>query len=363
MVSVPCERGYTIGFVAREVYGDELLYKISNPSWKPKKIHTHLLDEDHSIKQTLKTKIDTENFALAHCKVLMRGHRSGSLAEVLGTEFQFDNKRLTVYLKKFEDLSVCRLVRKLNEKFRTRISVVEVDSLHEIEARALKYLSLSQLSVSAERISHGNSDKSSQSFLLMKYQQLNGMNCPPSASSSASSVASASEDDIAHDYQHYGPFHRHQSRAGSYQSEESFSSISSSASASRMSPPPGFGGGIGSYSPPSSFHQSELFQHTNNRGVGGVVPTHETDFNSANSKSLSSPLYQQYFSSPGNIPTDWMKSHNNNNPHQPPNQHQQPQSQYQQFEHQHNSKYQHQNFTLFEQQLQLHQQPPYILQR
>lgn len=197
------------------------MYKFATPNWKPKKIHTHLLDEDGSIREALKTKIDTENFALSHCKVLMRGHRSGSLAEVLATEFQYDNKRLTVYLKKYEDLSVCRLVRKLNEKFRTRISVVEVNSHHDIEERALRYLSLSRLNLSFDQMSTANSEKTSQNFLLMKYQQLNGMSTP----------SVRNEDEIAHDYQNYGPFNQKKFK---YSDDSSASSLSSSLSSSSI---------------------------------------------------------------------------------------------------------------------------------
>jgi hypothetical protein len=231
MVSVPCERGYTVGFISREVYGEELVKKLLNASWKPKKIHTHLLDEDNSVKQTLKTKIDTENFALSHCKVLMRGHKSGSLAEVLGTEFQYDNKRLTVFLKKFEDLSVCRLVRKLNEKFRTRISVVEVESYREIQDRALRYLSLSGLDVSYDRLANSHSEKNAQSFLLTKYQQING---------TVSASSSVSEGDIAQDYQTYGPYSNKRSRSStptlSSRSDDSCcSSISSVTSSPKSS--------------------------------------------------------------------------------------------------------------------------------
>jgi hypothetical protein len=371
MVSVPCERGYTIGFVAREILGDELLYKISDPSWKPKKIHTHLLDEDHSIKQTLKTKIDTENYALSHCKVLMRGHRSGSLAEVLATEFQYDNKRLTVYIKKFEDLSVCRLVRKLNEKFRTRISVVEVDNLEEIHARAMKYLSLSQLSVSEEKISNTNHcEKSSQSFLLMKYQQLNGTSSATAAvhssssSSSCSSSIASDDESITLDYQHYGPFHC-QSKGASYQFDDSSSSSSSPF------PPPGFGPHeVSSYSPPSSFRESEFVHnsstalHRGGRGVipagkggpgGAIVPSLKKDFNSSKYKNLSSPLLKQYFSSTESIPSDWLNQDPHSHQHQP--QHQQEQEQSYQCQQD-----QLQNFNLFghQQQLRQQQQHPYL---
>jgi hypothetical protein len=233
MVSVPCERGYTVGFVSREVYGEELMKKLANPSWKPKKIHTHLLDEDNSVKQTLKTKIDTENFALSHCKVLMRGHKSGSLAEVLGAEFQYDNKRLTVFLKKFEDLSVCRLVRKLNEKFRTRISVVEVESYREIQDRALRYLSLSGLDVSYDRLANSHSEKNAQSFLLTKYQQING---------TVSASSSISEGDISQEYQTYGPYSTKRPRSSnSSLSSRSDDSCCSSISSVTSSPKSSFG--------------------------------------------------------------------------------------------------------------------------
>lgn len=268
MVSVPCERGYTIGFVAREVYEDEVMNRFATTNWKPKKIHTHLFDEDNSIKQTLKTKIDTENFALSHCKVLMRGHRSGSLAEVLGTEFQYDNKRLTVYLKKFEDLSVCRLVRKLNEKFRTRISVVEVDSIHEMQERALRYLTLSQLDLTIDRLSNGNNEKTSQSFLLLKYQQLNGITTA-NGGGTGTACNIGSEDILVNDYQHYGPFTNKKSTQSKSFDETSISSTVSATSSSSSSASSIFHTGLangnigqsrpssGSNSYPSLHHQQQ----------------------------------------------------------------------------------------------------------
>lgn len=267
MVSVPCERGYTVGFVAREVYGEELIKKQLNTNWKPKKIHTHLTDEDNSVKQTLKTKIETENFALSHCKVLMRGHKSGSLAEVLGTEFQYDNKRLTVFLKKFEDLSVCRLVRKLNEKFRTRISVVEVESYREMQDRALRYLSLSGLDVSYDRLANSHSEKNAQSFLMTKYQQINGTSSPNG------------EGDITQDYQTYGPFNNKRPRsANSSLSSRSDDSCCSSISSVTSSPKSSFG--LIGQGLPSAFSLSENLE-----------------------QELSSFLLDQF--PVNNLPSDW----------------------------------------------------------
>jgi hypothetical protein len=203
MVTVYCEKGYTIGFIAKELSLEEFqthLRLTSSSHFKPKKILSLVKDDDtNSTRQTLKDKIEAEIYALLQCKILMRGHRLGILAEAIATEFQYDNKRLTIFLKKDEDVSVCRLVRKLYEKFKTRIKVIEVKKPESIHANAARFLELSKLKMTLEDIFHPKEKKSVTPFLVTKYQQLNGIPLDsPHFSKSALS-------EISEEYLHYGP--------------------------------------------------------------------------------------------------------------------------------------------------------------
>jgi hypothetical protein len=140
MVTVQCERGYNIGFVTAEVFPD--------PDHVPeKRILAKLIDEDNTIKEMLQFKITAEKNALVQCRLHCKGHRLGSFADAIAAEFQFDRKKLTVYLKKYEDVSVCRLVRKLYDTYKMRIKVLEVDDPEAMKEMTKKYLDLSKLSV------------------------------------------------------------------------------------------------------------------------------------------------------------------------------------------------------------------------
>jgi hypothetical protein len=140
MVTVQCERGYNIGFVDGEALSDP-----ENPP--PKRILAKLMDEDNTLKEMLKLKIIAEKSALAQCRLHCKGHRLESFADSIAAEFQFDRKKLTVYLKKYEDVSVCRLVRKLYDTFKIRIKVLEVDDPEAMKELTKKYLDLSKLNV------------------------------------------------------------------------------------------------------------------------------------------------------------------------------------------------------------------------
>jgi hypothetical protein len=140
MVTVQCERGYNIGFVDGE--------SLSDPENPPqKRILAKLLDEDNTIKDMLKFKIIAEKNALVQCRLHCKGHRLGSFADSIAAEFQFDRKKLTVYLKKYEDVSVCRLVRKLYDTYKMRIKVLEVDDPETMKELTKKYLDLSTLNI------------------------------------------------------------------------------------------------------------------------------------------------------------------------------------------------------------------------
>jgi hypothetical protein len=140
MVTVQCERGYNIGFVTGEVFPD--------PDNVPqKRILAKLIDEDNTIKEMLQFKITAEKNALIQCRLHCKGHRLGSFADSIAAEFQFDRKKLTVYLKKYEDVSVCRLVRKLYDTYKMRIKVLEVEDPAAMKEMTKKYLELSKLNI------------------------------------------------------------------------------------------------------------------------------------------------------------------------------------------------------------------------
>lgn len=167
MVVVQCDRGYHVGFVNREVELEEIPIGTLDGSIQPKKIICYLPDEDQMVINLLQSKIAAENYALTQCKILTKGRRLGILADTISAEFQFDRKKLTIYIKKYDDVSVCRLVRKLYDIFKMRIKVLEVDSANILHDFALRYLSLSKLNVSFVDVFNFN--LSSAPFLSTQY--------------------------------------------------------------------------------------------------------------------------------------------------------------------------------------------------
>lgn len=210
MVTVYCDRGFTIGFISKEIFHDEIQLKLqqshsphSHSHLKIKKIHSSVKDENQTIYKTLKEKMNIEKFALLQCKILMRGHRLGVLAEAIATEFQYDNKRLTIYLNKHEEVSVCRLVRKLYEKFKTRIKVLEIEKPELLLENAKKYLKLSKIDLEFDEIFQTKNEKQSPPFLITKYQQLNGIK------------SDFVNSHISQEYLHYGPSTQQRSKISS----------------------------------------------------------------------------------------------------------------------------------------------------
>jgi hypothetical protein len=104
------------------------------------------------IKEMIKSKINAENAALAKCREFCSGRRIGLYVETISTEFQFDRKKLTIFIKKTGEVSVCKLVRKLYDAFKMRISVEEVPSMECVKETIQKYLDLSQLGVPVEEV-------------------------------------------------------------------------------------------------------------------------------------------------------------------------------------------------------------------
>lgn len=156
MVIVSSSGGSNIGFITHEVdpYEFQSLAQRDGLHFPPKKILSKLKDGDETIRNILCHKISTENYALNKCKWIMKGHRTGILIDVFATEFQFDNKKLIVYLKKHENVSVCRLVRKLFEIFKMKIKIVETTQIETLYRCAMQYLNISRLEVSFDEIFH-----------------------------------------------------------------------------------------------------------------------------------------------------------------------------------------------------------------
>jgi hypothetical protein len=144
IVTVQCERGYNIGFISKEILKETLQNENEIPT---KRILAKLLDEDNTIKDMLKYKIVAEKNALSQCRIHCKGHRLGSFADAIAADFQFDRKKLTVFLRKYEDVSVCRLVRKLYDTYKMRIKILEVEDPEVMKEMTKKYLDISKLNV------------------------------------------------------------------------------------------------------------------------------------------------------------------------------------------------------------------------
>lgn len=206
MVLVTCERGYNIGFVSREVGINEFVEINQNNSLPPKKIISHLHDEDKTIRKMLIDKIAGESYVLAQCKSHVKGRKLGVFSDIVSTEFQFDRNKLMVYIKKYEDVSVCRLVRKLYDTFKIRIKVYEVENTQILYDMALKYHELSKLDLPVKELfsleisatppsafdqnSHGSTRSSSSSLSSSSSRTLNHQNYyHPSAFETNSSLS------------------------------------------------------------------------------------------------------------------------------------------------------------------------------
>jgi hypothetical protein len=100
----------------------------------------------------LKSKISAENAALSRCREFCSGRRISLYVETISTEFQFDRKKLTIYLKRSGEISVCKLVRKLYDAFKMRISVEEVSAIEPMKEMIGKYLDLAQLDLSVMEV-------------------------------------------------------------------------------------------------------------------------------------------------------------------------------------------------------------------
>lgn len=115
---------------------------LSHRETKWQQILHKLTDERSSIEEMLSAKITFENDALARCRHYCSTHRIGNFIRPIAAEFQFDRKKLTIYVMKSGDASVCKLVRKLFDSFKIRISILDIESPELARHYAIQYLHL-----------------------------------------------------------------------------------------------------------------------------------------------------------------------------------------------------------------------------
>lgn len=168
---VNCERGCNVGFVDHEIDINELT-DTNEEDLRSKKILNCVLDEDQTIRNLLRNKISAENYALAQCKMHIKGRKLAIYSDIISTEFQFDRKKLTIYIKKYQEISVCRLVRNLYDTFKIRIKVLEVEDVNVLYDIAHKYHELSKLNLPFSDFFHFDLKESiGPLFLRPEHQQ------------------------------------------------------------------------------------------------------------------------------------------------------------------------------------------------
>jgi hypothetical protein len=149
-VSVECEKGYDIGILSRELYLEIDLDEQTITTLYP--IIGKVEDETNQMEELLRSKILAENESLALCRNYCHGRKVGSFLEVIATEFQYDHKKLTLYVTKSGEVSVCKLVRKLFDSFHTRICVEEIASVDSVIIAAQRYLDLSNIQLAFSEV-------------------------------------------------------------------------------------------------------------------------------------------------------------------------------------------------------------------
>ena len=80
--------------------------------------------EEFPVRVMLQDKVIAQNQALDICRNKCVELLISTHIEVLATEFQFDRKKLTLYYKKYSDVSVCKLIRKLYNIFKNEVHLV-----------------------------------------------------------------------------------------------------------------------------------------------------------------------------------------------------------------------------------------------
>ena len=153
MVLVTSEHGYNIGFIVREFISSFENFPLQHEdgtTFNAKSIIINLIPNETNqiIYQMLIKKIEIENYAFNQSIYYMIGRPIGQYSEIIGTEFQFDRKKLTIYLKFYQEVSVCYLVRRLHDLFKMRVKVIKIDSPEVLYDRTRRYLLISKLPIS-----------------------------------------------------------------------------------------------------------------------------------------------------------------------------------------------------------------------
>lgn len=158
VVVVEADRGYDVGVINRPLPSHFDSVHLSSSA----KILSKLDDEDGSVKEMLRKKVILENKALIFARNACHELNVKHLLYVVGTEFQFDRKKLTVYYQKLQpDASLCKLIRKLFGAFKMRIWMenVTIDTdceslnmLSMFQPNTLKFLDLTKLPLTIDDV-------------------------------------------------------------------------------------------------------------------------------------------------------------------------------------------------------------------
>jgi len=165
---------FNVGFIVRQALYEEL--KIDPQTGvrkKPTKIRSTVPPEDEeSIRRVLRSKLSAENYVLSVAKLNLRGVKEGEtfeVSELLAADFQYDRKKLKIFLKKNSSISICRLVRKLYQIFKVRIKILEIEDVPKLRENMHIYQKLSKLDV----MNYDNSTIEESSLFLGSIEKLN----------------------------------------------------------------------------------------------------------------------------------------------------------------------------------------------
>lgn len=117
------------------------------------------------------SKVSAEKYAVSKAKLQLQGAKENEICEILDAEFQFDRKKLKVFIKKQNGVSVCRLVRKLYEIFKMRIKILEVDDIPQFESYHQQYFALSQFPVIDDNDDNNVDSPTNRSLFLGSHQK------------------------------------------------------------------------------------------------------------------------------------------------------------------------------------------------
>jgi hypothetical protein len=128
-VAVEADRGYDIGIIYQpsQIKISSFLSPVtpsSSSSSSPKILFRLNLNSNSLISfyEILKQKIFLENKVLIYTRNICSELNINHLLNIIGTEFQYDRKKLTIYYQKLQpDASLCKLIRKLFAVFKIRI--------------------------------------------------------------------------------------------------------------------------------------------------------------------------------------------------------------------------------------------------